>query len=181
MLKGKLVTLRAIEREDSKALHALEKNVELVIFGDGTWSPTPLASFEKRFEKYIEGSEKNQFIIEVDGVVIGSIGLHHGDRVAQCSEFGIGIYHPDYVGKGYGSDAIQVMLRWAFRIQNYRRIWLTTGGNNARAIAAYEKCGFVHEGRLREHVFENGRFVDLVQMGMLRSEWEAKQSIEQRA
>ncbi|MBM7844910.1 GNAT family N-acetyltransferase [Herpetosiphon giganteus] len=175
MLKGKLVTLRAIEREDSKALYELEKNVELVLHGNGTWSPMPLASFEKRFEKHLEITEKLWFVIEVEGVVIGSIGLHHTDQVSRTSEFGIAVYHPDYVGKGYGSDAIQVLLRWAFRIQNYRRIWLMTDSNNPRAIAAYEKCGFVHEGRLREHVFNNGQYVDVLQMGMLRSEWEAKQ------
>ncbi|GAA5528275.1 GNAT family protein [Herpetosiphon gulosus] len=181
MLTGKLVTLRSIEREDSKTLHELEKNVELVLLGDGTWSPTPLASIEKRFEKHLEHPEKSWFIIEVEGVVIGTIGLHHQDRVAQCSEFGIGIYHPDYVGKGYGSDAIQVLLSWAFRIQNYRRIWLTTGSNNPRAVAAYEKCGFIHEGRLRQHFYNNGEYVDVIQMGMLRSEWEGKQHNEHRA
>ncbi len=180
MLKGQLVNLRPLEREDSKALYELEKNIELVLHGNGTWSPMPLASFEQRFEKDLKFTEKSWFIIEAESVVIGSIGLHQGDRRSRCSEFGIAVYHPDYVGKGYGSDAIHVLLRWAFRIQNYRRIWLSTYSNNPRAIAAYKKCGFTHEGRLREHVFNNGQFVDLIQMGMLRSEWEAKQ-IEHRA
>lgn len=175
MLKGKNVILRAVEREDLKRLHELERNVELVLFGDGNWQPEPLAAWEKRFEKRLEDEEKAWFVIEVNAVVIGSIGLHHRNRRESTSEFGIGIFEPDYVGKGYGSDAITVLLRWAFRVQNYRRIWLTTAGDNPRAIRAYEKCGFVHEGRLREHVFSNGEYVDLVQMGMLRAEWEARQ------
>ncbi|MBA3469792.1 MAG: GNAT family N-acetyltransferase [Herpetosiphonaceae bacterium] len=175
MLKGEKVILRAREREDLKRLHELEQNVELVLQGDGNWQPEPFAALEKNFEKHLADEEKSWFVIEVAGVVIGGIGLHHSNRLDSCSEFGIGIYDPEYVGKGYGSDAIRVLLRWAFRIQNYRRIWLTTAGDNPRAIAAYEKCGFVHEGRLREHIFSDGEYVDLVQMGMLRTEWEARQ------
>ena len=179
MLKGKLVTLRATEREDLKRLHELERNVELVLHAAASWEPLSLASLEKQFERWLEKGN-GWMVIEADGVVIGSIGLLNPNRHHQSSEFGVFIYDPDYVGKGYGSDAIQVLLRWAFRIQNYRRIWLMTDSNNPRAIAAYEKCGFVHEGRLREHVFNNGKYVDVLQMGMLRTEWESK-NIEQRA
>lgn len=175
MLKGEKVILRAREREDLKRLHELQRNVDLVLLGDGNWQPEPFESYEKNFEKHLADEEKSYFVIEVDGVVIGSIGLHHSNRLDGNSEFGIGIYDPDYVGKGYGSDAIMVLLRWAFRIQNYRRIWLTTAADNPRSIAAYEKCGFIHEGRLREHIFSDGQYVDFVHMGMLRSEWEARQ------
>ena len=175
MLKGEKVILRAVEREDLKRMHELEGNIELVILGDGNWEPESYAAFEKNFEKHLSDEEKTRFVIEVEGVVIGGIGLHHSNRRESTSEFGIGIYDPAYVGKGYGVDAIRVLLRWAFRVQNYRRIWLTTAGDNPRAIRAYEKCGFVHEGRLREHFFSNGTYVDSVHMGMLRSEWEAQQ------
>lgn len=175
MLKGEKVILRAVEREDLKRLHELERNVELVVQGDGNWQPESFAAFEKNFEKRLDKEEKAWFVIEVEGVVIGGIGLHHSNRLDSTSEFGIGIYDPEYVGKGHGVDAIRVLLRWAFRVQNYRRIWLTTAGDNPRAIRAYEKCGFTHEGRLREHIFSDGEYVDLVQMGMLRSEWEAQQ------
>lgn len=175
MLRGEKVILRAVEKEDLRQLHELERNVELVVLGNGHWQPEPFVTFEKNYEKHLEREEKSWFAIEVDGVLIGSIGLHHSNRRESVSEFGIGIYHPDYVGKGHGRDAIQVLLRWAFRVQNYRRIWLNTHATNLRAIRSYEACGFVHEGRLREHVFEDGRYVDMVQMGLLRSEWEARQ------
>jgi len=175
MLRGEKVILRAVEREDLRRLHELERNVELVLLGDGNWQPEPFAAVEKNFEKHLKREEKSWFAIEVDGVVIGTAGLHHSHRREGVTEFGIGIYDPEYVGKGHGRDAIQVLLRWAFRVQNYRRVWLNTHGTNTRAIRSYEACGFVHEGRLREHIFENGQYVDMVQMGMLRSEWEARQ------
>jgi diamine N-acetyltransferase len=175
MLRGERVVLRAIERGDLKALHALERNVELVVLGYGAWQPAPLAAWEKDFDKHLEERERPWFLIEVDGVIVGGCGLHHSDRRDGSTQFGIGIYHPDYVGKGYGRDAIRVLLRWAFNDQNWRRVWLDTLSSNERAIRSYRGLGFVEEGRLREQAFFDGRYVDVVVMGMLRREWEAQQ------
>ncbi|MFN8480331.1 MAG: GNAT family protein [Kouleothrix sp.] len=175
MLRGEHVILRAFEREDMKTLHELQKNVDLVLLSDGEWEPWPLAASEKHFEKHLEDQERSGFIIEVDGVVIGGCGLHHSHRRDGSTQFGIGIHHPEYVGKGYGPDAIRVLLRWAFHVQNWRRVWLTTLACNERALRAYQKLGFVEEGRLREESFFDGKYVDVLQMGMLRREWEARQ------
>jgi len=172
MLIGDKVILRAVERDDMKRFHELERNVELVLLGEDEWQPKPLAAFEKEFEKDLERENHSFFAIEVDGKLIGSCGLHHSRRRDGSTEFGIGIYDPEYVGKGYGSDAIRTLLRWAFQIQNWRRVQLRTLACNERAIRAYQKIGFVEEGRLREHVFFQGRYVDEVVMGLLRSEWQ---------
>jgi diamine N-acetyltransferase len=176
MLKGGKVTLRAMEREDLKSLHDLHhKNIDLVIMGYGYWEPRSLAHYEKRFEKDLDGDhEIAWFAIEADGKVIGDAGLHGLERKEGVAEMGIGIYDPDYIGKGYGREAIGLLLHWAFRVQNWRRIWLTTAAVNERAIRAYLACGFTEEGRLREHIFHDGEYIDLVEMGMLRSEWEAQ-------
>ncbi len=69
---------------------------------------------------------------------------------------------------------VGTLLGWAFRIQNYRRIWLETLAVNERAIRAYHAIGFVEEGRLRNHAFFDGRYVDVLQMGLLRAEWETR-------
>jgi RimJ/RimL family protein N-acetyltransferase len=175
MLKGERVVLRAVEREDLKALHALDRNVELVVLGNGAWQPAPLAAWEKDFDKHLDERERSWFLIEVDGVIVGGCGLHHSDRRDGSTQFGIGIYHPDYVGKGYGPDAIKVLLRWAFRVQNWNRVGLETLACNERAIRSYRGLGFVEEGRMREQAFFDGRYVDVVVMGMLRREWEAQQ------
>ena len=174
MLKGERVTLRAVERDDLKRLHELEADVDLVIHGNGVWYPQSLAAFEKEFDKHLEDREPAFMVIEVDNVIIGSIGLHHSHRRDSNTEFGIGIYDPAYVGRGYGTEAIHLLLRWAFQVLNYRRVYLTTASNNPRAIRAYEKCGFVHEGRLRDHIYASGEYADLIYMGMMRSEWEGR-------
>lgn len=174
MLRGEKVVLRSVEREDLKALHDLASNVELVMLGDGVWTPSPLAAYEKDFDEHVKDEDKSDFVIEADGKIIGEVGLHRRkNRRAGVATLGILIYDPDYIGKGYGRDAISILLDWAFRIQNFRRIALDTMASNERAIRAYRACGFVEEGRLREHEYWNGRYVDVICMGILRSEWEA--------
>nr|MDQ2998238.1 GNAT family N-acetyltransferase [Chloroflexota bacterium] len=168
------VILRAVERDDLKRLHALERNVDLVLLGDGQWQPEPLAQWERNFDKHLEDTDKANFVIEADSTVIGGIGLHHCSRRNGVTSFGIGIYDPDYIGNGYGRDAIETLLPWVFRVQNYRRIWLETSSSNERAIRCYRAVGFVEEGRLREHEFLDGQYIDSVLMGLLRSEWEAR-------
>jgi diamine N-acetyltransferase len=174
MLKGERVILRAIEREDLKHLHELDRHIELVVLGDGAWQPTPLAAIEKDFDKHLDEEDRSWFVIEADGKVIGSIGMHHRDQRSRVSAFGIGIYDPAYVGQGYGREAIDLFLDWAFRIQNYQRIWLTTWSINQRAIRCYQALGFVEEGRQRRQIYVDGQYVDAVMMGLLREEWEAQ-------
>jgi diamine N-acetyltransferase len=176
MLRGKRVVLRAMEKDDIKRLHELHANVDLVLLGDAVWRPEPLAAWEKEFDKHLEDHDKADFVIEVDGVVIGEIGLHpHMNHRAGVAYMGVGIYAPEYVGKGYGRDAIMTLLNWTFRILNLRRVALDTLATNERAIRAYRACGFVEEGRLREHEYVNGVYVDAVVMGILRSDWEKAQ------
>src|SRR4051812_38804977 len=142
MLKGKKVILRAVEREDLKRLHELERNVDLVLMADGEWQPVPLAAREKRYDDSVADADKARFVIEVAGTVIGGIGLHHRDRRAGVTSFGIGIYDRDYLGNGYGRDAIETLLRWAFRIQNYRRGWVEKTSSNERGLRRHRAVWF---------------------------------------
>jgi diamine N-acetyltransferase len=181
MLKGERVTLRAIEREDLRRLHDIEEqNSDLVLLGGGSWEPEPFAQWEKNFDKHLEDPEKAWFGIEADGKLIGSVGLHHQDRRSRVSSFGILIGDPDYVGKGYGREALSLFLDWAFRIQNYTRIWLITWASNGRAIRLYEKLGFVHEARQRRQIFIDGDYADVIWMGLLREEWRGPAAVDRR-
>ncbi len=85
---------------------------------------------------------------------------------------GIGVGERTLWGKGFGTDAMQVILRYAFRELNLRRVSLNTFEYNPRAIRSYEKAGFVHEGRARGFLNREGQRWDLVYMGILREEWQ---------
>jgi RimJ/RimL family protein N-acetyltransferase len=178
MLRGERVILRAVERDDLKRLHELHSNVDLVLLGDGEWDPQPLAAREKRYDNHVADEDKAWFVIEVGSTIIGDLNLHHRDRRSRVSAFGIGIYDPAYLGQGYGREAIGLMLDWAFRIQNYERIWLDTWATNERAIRCYQSLGFVEEGRQRRHLFVDGEYVDAVLMGLLREEWQARRGLD---
>jgi len=84
---------------------------------------------------------------------------------------GIGVGEREFWGKGYGTDAMLVVLRFAFQELNLRRVSLNTFEYNPRAIRSYEKAGFVHEGRARGFLHREGQRWDLIYMGILREEW----------
>jgi RimJ/RimL family protein N-acetyltransferase len=91
---------------------------------------------------------------------------NHGD----CW-LGIGLGEREYWGKGYGSDALRLILRYAFQELGLQRVTLTVFEYNPRAIRSYEKVGFIHEGRCRKAIHRDGERADLLVMGILRQEW----------
>jgi RimJ/RimL family protein N-acetyltransferase len=84
---------------------------------------------------------------------------------------GIGMGVRESWGKGYGTDAMRVILRFAFQELNLRRVSLDTFEYNPRAIRSYEKAGFVLEGRARGYLNREGKRWDLIFMGILQEEW----------
>jgi len=96
-------------------------------------------------------------------------GINWTDRDTYVA---IGIGEPDFWGRGFGSDAMRLMLRYGFMELNLHRVSLTGYAYNPRGIRSYEKCGFKHEGRIREFLLRDGKRSDMLHMGILRSEWE---------
>jgi RimJ/RimL family protein N-acetyltransferase len=106
--------------------------------------------------------------------LVGFAGLD-GDAFPNGDIFvGIGIGDRELWGKGYGTDAMKVILRFGFQELNLRKVSLDTFEYNPRAIRSYEKAGFVHEGRVRKFLLREGKRWDLLFMGILREEWLAR-------
>jgi RimJ/RimL family protein N-acetyltransferase len=173
MLKGDKVVLRAIEEEDLPAFARWANDLEVEVLGGGD-PPTPQSVARVKAEherRQKESSDDVNFAIDADGKLIGMVALFRTDTTARTSELGIVIGERDYWGKGYGQDAIRTVVSYGFRHRNLQRVWLTVVETNDRALGAYKRCGFVEEGRLREHVWSDGAHRDLVCMGLLREEW----------
>ncbi len=111
-----------------------------------------------------------------DGRHIGNTGLHRATPENRTADLGIMIGEKDCWGQGYGTDAVRTLLRFGFEEMNLNRVALTVYDFNERAIASYRKCGFIEEGRLRQGVYQRGRYIDVLLMSVLRSEWEAAHS-----
>lgn len=103
--------------------------------------------------------------------LIGNCGIHQVNWKDRIGLLGIMIGEKDYWGKGYGTDAVGLLLDYGFNTLNLNRIELLVHDFNERAIKCYEKLGFVKEGSKRQAVFINGDYHDTFIMGMLSQEW----------
>jgi RimJ/RimL family protein N-acetyltransferase len=90
--------------------------------------------------------------------------------------FHISIGEHDAWGRGYGTEATELMLELAFERIGLHRVGLSVFSFNTRAIRAYEKAGFRHEGREREAIIRDGRRWDELTMGILQQEWRARRT-----
>jgi RimJ/RimL family protein N-acetyltransferase len=174
MLQGKRVKLRAIEREDLERLHQFNNDVEVEVAGGGDPPmPQSLARLQAEFDSNWSqgGREGMAFAIEVEGKFVGSCALFNHNAEARLCELGITIGDKAYWGQGNGREALQLLLHYAFHYRNLNRVYLSVNGTNERAMRAYKACGFVEEGRLRQHAWSDGAYIDMVYMGILRDEW----------
>ncbi len=105
--------------------------------------------------------------------LIGVLGLNRIMRQPRHCMFWIGIGDPESRGQGLGSDALKLMLQWCFLEMNLNRVGLEVMSYNTRAVAAYERLGFQHEGRQQQAVIRDGVYYDIVLMSILRDEWAA--------
>ena len=176
ILRGNLVRL-AVEKPETLAENWSRwwRNSEYGRLLDLTpphlWSPKSVKGWiEKELEK--ESPELIVFGIRTlaDDKMIGFVDInkpnHHHDAWV-----GIGLGEPDYWGKGYGTDAMKVFLRYAFCEMNLHRVSLSVFDYNPRAVRSYEKAGFKLEGRGREMILRDGQHFDVIYMGILQHEW----------
>ena len=102
---------------------------------------------------------------------MGNCGLFGIDWQNRFAEVGIHIGEKDFWDQGFGSKAMKLLLKHGFESLNLHRIWLRVFNDNQRAIRSYEKTGFVQEGVYREGQFTAGKYVDVIIMSMLATEW----------
>jgi RimJ/RimL family protein N-acetyltransferase len=183
LFAGTLVRLTAPRSDDKETLARWSQDAEyLRHLDDSPARPRPADYYVEDKEEKNHDWRKFEFRIRTlaEDKLIGFIELwvqwNH-----QTAWVGIGIGEAEYRGKGYGSDALRVAVSYAFRELGLYRVSLGVFSYNQRAIRAYEKVGFVHEGRLRSALYRDGQRFDHLFMGILRSEWEQQQEAVQQA
>lgn len=162
-----------MEPEDVGTVHTWEQDGEFRrLMGD---APRSLAMRRRRFDELLsqQGGDVFSFVIcrIDDGQPVGRTDLFNVDRLNGVAAFGIGIGEPGLWGKGYGTDAVNALVDFAFGELRLERVWLSTDAENARAQRAYAKAGFVVEARRRHAWVENGGMLDEIRMSLLREEW----------
>ncbi len=181
-LTGKLVRLTA---EDPKVLaeacaHWNQDSEYLRLLDANAANQVSAKKISEWIEKDTEKDPPVEFLFGIrtlaEGKLVGFMDLSGAMFPDGDAFVGIGIGLRDFWGKGYGTDAMQVNLSFAFQELNLRRVSLNTFEYNQRAVRSYEKVGFTGEGRMRSFLHREGRRWDLIFMGILREEWLASKT-----
>ena len=178
LLKGKLVYLDTLQSHDKSYLYKWRCNVSLERLV-GPYQYLPVAFTQINIDSHLQHV---QFAIRTvkDRQLIGEISLQNVSWPNRNAELGISIGDSNYQGKGYGSEAIFLLIDYAFNELNLHRIQLSVVSYNDRAIAAYKKLGFVSEGTYRQYGMRDGKFYDLHLMGLLAPEWDPQSLFEEQ-
>jgi RimJ/RimL family protein N-acetyltransferase len=173
VLYGPNIVLRPPCEADIEARLALGRNADIAeMFGASRQTLRPMTRDDAaQWVQSLQGQSYG-WVIETEGSLIGEIRLDRVDARDRRASMAIGIYDPAYLGRGLGSQAIKRLLEHAFGVMRLHRIAIRVLAYNRRAIRAYEKCGFVVEGRERESAFVNGAWHDDVMMGLLEKDFQ---------
>jgi [ribosomal protein S5]-alanine N-acetyltransferase len=171
MIRGKRVCLRAVEADDVALYHRWINDEESNVTR-GLYLPTSHVACEAFVGDLMkQSSEKISFSIAVKNKSIGFIFLRNVCHRSRRAEVSLYIGEKLQWKKGYGSDALAALIRFAFYDLNLHRLWLECDPRHERIVRAYEKLGFKREGTLKESYFRDGEFRDTLILALLKSEW----------
>ena len=171
-LEGKRIYLAPLEMDDLDRFCGWFNNPKLRGF---LILPYPTTKMDEK--EFIERKTKSKedivlsIAVKKGDRVIGVIGLHQINRVTRCAMLGIAVGDLKMTSKGLGTEAIRLMLDYGFKSLNLHRIELFVHDFNVRAQNAYQRIGFVEEGRKREALYSDGRYHDELIMAILKDEW----------
>ncbi len=173
-LIGERVQLRPVEAEDMAALQRWGNDPALRgLIGETRPMTAPEA--QRYYERLCSDPDRVWFIIEdrETGQPVGECGLLRMFPTWRTTDLSIILAEPEARGKGYGREAIHLLMDYAFGYLNFHRISIGVVGFNEQALRFYEKIGFKHEGIQRDGYYYNHRYSDFVMMSILEDEFRA--------
>ncbi len=169
---GESIYLRPLEREDAPRMAAWFNDYE-VARTTSRYRPFSVVEQERMIDQLLDA--KDDVVVGIvertSDELVGVIGLHGVNDKNRRAMLGIAIGEKTHWGRGYATQASRLMVALAFDTLNLHRVWLDVFSDNTRAVRCYEKLGFKRDGVLREHVFRDGAYCDLLLMSILRDEW----------
>lgn len=163
--------------DDVELYHSWRNDMDVMMSTNPELDLYSLQETTEFVENVILNSNSSKcFIIDVRELqksigVTSLINIDYKNRNAECI---IDIGEKDFWGKGYAKEALKLLLDYAFLEMNLHRVSLRVFSFNEKAIRLYEKIGFKHEGTSRQCLFRNGRWHDIIHMGILHDEYGLK-------
>lgn len=171
---GDLVYLSPISTDDTETFMRWVNDPEMAQFTTFHDRIISLPIEKDAIESLAKSGNAFSIIVQDTGRVIGNCSFHNVDNTNRNAEIGIIIGEKDYWGKGYGTEAVKLLLKFGFENRNFNSIHLHVFSFNERAISCYEKVGFKRQGIMREAVIRGNKKHDLIYMDFLASEYFAK-------
>lgn len=173
MLTCENLLFRLPTHNDVDALCALKNNEKAALLLGGVHRNYTLTDIEKWIEFHNNNPEEVLYVMEDTSVgsLIGHVGLYKIDHVAKKAEFGILIADDNSRGKGYGTKSTLLMVDYAFNSLGMHKVTAEVLCENAPSIAMFKRCGFSIDGCLRDDVYKNGRYYDVLSLSILDDEF----------
>ena len=171
-LSGERILLRPVERADLPSIRKWANDPDIRHL-TGEVTPMTEKSADEWFEKISNDPSRVWFVIVVQesSKLIGETGLLRMFPAWRTTDLSIIIGEREAWGQGYGSEAIHLLLDYAFGYLNFHRVAIGVVGFNQHALRFYEKVGFKTEGIQRDGYFFNHRYSDFVMMSLLEDEY----------
>lgn len=175
--QGRLVRLRAIEPNDWEAHWAWSLDSDVARAAANV--PFPVSREQMRRwaeDEALRGAPNDTFRFAIensDGALVGTLHTHSCDRRNGVFSYGVAIAGP-YQRRGYGSEAILLVLRYFFSELRYQKATAYVYSFNDPSIALHERLGFQREGCVRRTIFTRGQFWDELIFGITAEEWTAR-------
>lgn len=132
---------------------------------------------KKTLERLVSEGQNYAMVLVEGDILLGNIGFADIDHISRKAEVGLFIGEAEYRGKGYGTEALRLMLDYGFKTLNLHNIMLRVHSDNEEGLACYKKVGFHEFGRRREAKFKNGHYLDVVYMEILDTDFYKKSHV----
>jgi diamine N-acetyltransferase len=171
MIVGERIVLRAWERSDMETFRRWFDDAEVTIYLGEAYPALSIEQEEEYYESRAADRHKYSIVTRDENVLIGNCALFGIQPKDRSAELGIVIGEKAYWNRGYGREAIGLLLEMAFDGLGLHRVWLRVMDFNERAHRCYQAAGLIEEGRLREDTYIKGHFCDTIVMGILAEEY----------
>jgi RimJ/RimL family protein N-acetyltransferase len=173
LFQGEKIILTTLEKEDAKEIVTwYEEEMFSRLLSSSPASPQSVVKIEKWLEE--ETNDQSNYLFGIrtqqERQLVGYVELERVDLSNGNAWLAIAI-GPQHWKKGYGMEAMEKVLTYAFNELCLHRIQLTVFSYNMGAISLYEKIGFVKEGTYREYIHRDGKRYDMHLYGLLKEEW----------